>query len=133
MIKINSENENAIEQALRAVNGKSSSHTYIYYADIFHCAADAEKALENLGIPKALRRGATYTVQSGSNLPGAYKYEARTTTVTIERRGSGWVLTKIEESKLYPRSNPKKYLRLTAEQDSAAVAHTRKNYSILAA
>jgi hypothetical protein len=119
-----------IEAALKAVNGRSTSHTFTTSGEIAFVADEAEKALERLNIPKSERAGAVYVAQSGEKLPSAYKYEATTTTVRLVRKSGGWYLDEVHSTTLYPRSKPHRHLRLTAEQDTIAVAALRRNYTV---
>jgi hypothetical protein len=133
MIKITKENAAAIDQALKSVNGKASSHTYTRFSEIWCVADEAEKQLAELNIPKALRKGARYVSQSGETLPSAYKYAATTMTVTIERKSGGWYLSHVAPSTLYSRTKPRKSLFINPAQDAEAIANVRKAYAVIAA
>ena len=133
MIKITKENESAIDQVLKAVNGKASSHTYTRFSELWCVANEAEEQLSEFNIPKALRKGARYVSQSGEILPSAYKYAATTTTVTIERKSGGWYLSHVAPSTLYSRTKPRKSLLINPDQDAAAIANVRKSYTVIAA
>ena len=122
-IKITQENTDKIKATLDAVNGRAIGHTYTHAYQILRLAIDAECA----------RVGAGVTFQSGEHLPAAYKYVARTTTVTLLRRTSAWYLAVVRSSELHPRSNPRQSTVLTEAQDSVLVAALRKKYLILAA
>jgi len=129
-IKIISDNYKAIEDALRSVNGKADAHTYTSAISIMEIVAKAENKLAQLGIPKKERNGATCQSVSGSRLPSAYKYAARATLVEVKRNTSGWVLSRVAESCLYPNTTPPEYITLTPKQDEIAVANLRKGYFI---
>lgn len=129
-IKIIADNYAAIEDALRAVNGKADTHTYTSAISIMEIVSTAENKLAKLGIPKKERNGATYQSVSGSRLPSAYKYAARATLVEVRRNTIGWVLSRVAESCLYPNTTPHEYMTLTAKQDEIAVANLRKGYLI---
>ena len=132
-IKITQENTDKIKATLDAVNGRAIGHTYTHAYQILRLAIDAECALASLGLAKGERVGASVTFQSGEHLPAAYKYVARTTTVTLLRRTSAWYLAVVRSSELHPRSNPRQSTVLTEAQDSVLVAALRKKYLILAA
>lgn len=129
-IKIIADNYAAIEDALRAVNGKADTHTYTSAISIMEIVSTAENKLAKLGIPKKERNGVTYQSVSGSRLPSAYKYAARATLVEVRRNTIGWVLSRVAESCLYPNTTPHEYMTLTAKQDEMAVANLRKGYLI---
>src|SRR3954465_11545984 len=120
-IKIIIENRDAIEAALRAVNGKATAHTYTSVYAMIRLAEEAEGELVVFGLPKNLRPGATYEKQSGGYLPNAYKNIAIATRVVIERRSSGWYLTGVQPASLFPRQNPRGYLTVTKKQADEAV------------
>jgi hypothetical protein len=130
-IKITVENTAAIESALHSVNGKATTHTFTKYRDIESVAYWAEKKLEKLGIPKAIRNGARITQESGDILPARYKYQAQTTMVTLERKSSGWYLINAQTSKLYPKSKPYSEFYLTIAQDTKAIEVLRRDYNII--
>ena len=130
MIKISNENQAKIDAALADVNGRAIGHTYTHAHQILRLAIDAECMLANLGLAKGERAGATVTFQSGGQLPAAYKYVARTTTVTLLRRTSAWYLAAIRSSELYPRSTPRQFTVLTEAQDASVIARVRREYSV---
>jgi hypothetical protein len=127
-IKINVENFPAIEAALKAVNGKASAHTCTTGGDVYSIAHMAEAKLDRLGLPKSHYAGAVFIAQSGDVLPARYGYKAQTTNIRIERRSTGWVLTDITNSVLYPKSKPDRLLVLTEAQDAKAVEVLRRAY-----
>ena len=129
-MKITQPNFKTIEDALRAVNGKADTHTYSSVISIVNLVAAAEAQMESLGIPKSERSGAEYISQSGSKLPSAYKYTAKTTTVKLRRNTVGWLLTEIKSTDLFPSATPCQYLHLTQAQDAIAIANLRKTYCI---
>ncbi len=129
-IKINVENFPAIEAALKAVNGKATAHTFTTGGAVHSIADLAEAKLDRLGLPKAVRAGAVFIAQSGDVLPARYRYKAQTTNIRIERRSTGWVLTDISVSILYPKSKPDRLLVLTEAQDAKAIEVLRRAYLI---
>jgi hypothetical protein len=117
-------NTAAIDAALTAANGRASTHTY-HSAFTVRCIAEAaEKRLEKIGVPKAIRAGATVTALSGDKLPNAYQFTPIRTRIILTRRATGWFLTEIETTKF--GAEPGERLTLTEDQDNAAVAHFRK-------
>jgi hypothetical protein len=130
-IKITVENSNTIESVLHEINGKAIAHTFTKYRDIESIAYWAEKKLEKLGIPKAIRNGARITQESGEILPARYNYQAQTTMVHLERKSGGWYLVNINTSKLYPKSKPYSEFFLTASQDAKTIEVLRRGYNII--
>jgi hypothetical protein len=129
-IKLAKENEAAIEAALKAVNGRASTHAWTTLFELEKAAFWAEKRLERLELPKAVRPGARFVAQSGETLPNAYKYQATTTTVELLRRGAGWYLVDAMQSGLYPKATPRHVLTLTPAQDAKAIEVLRRDYLI---
>jgi hypothetical protein len=129
-IKINVENSPAIAAALKAVNGKATTHTFTTGGAVHAIADLAEANLDRLNLPKSHRVGAVFVQQSGEVLPARYNNRAITTNIRIERKSSGWVLTDISPSGLYPRSNPDRMLILTEAQDAKAIEVLRRAYLI---
>ncbi len=115
-IKISPENGDAIEDALKAANGRATTHTWTRYSDIGALAITAERDLEGYLIPKAMRSGATCTKSSGGYLANAYNNTAIQTTAVIERRSSAWYLTEVYQTALYPKTNNRAQLSITQEQ-----------------
>jgi hypothetical protein len=129
-IKINVENFPAIASALKAVNGKASTHTFTTGGDVHAIADLAEAKLDALNLPKNHRAGAVFIAQSGEVLPARYGYKAQSTNIRIERRSTGWVLTDITISVLYPKSKPDRFLVMTEVQDTKAIEVLRRAYLI---
>ena len=129
-MKINLNAVEKIEAALAAVNGKAARHTYTDAVDLKHVAERAETELERLGLAKAYRAGARVVAESGEKLPGRYKYQATTTTVTLERGSNGWFLVAANSSTLWPQSAPTYRLALTPKQDQIVVERFRSQYAV---
>ena len=127
-------NPEKLEAALSAVNGRATTHTWVARSlfSIERLAAEAEKQLHRLGVPKRERAGAKYVAQSGSRLPNAYHGTAVATTATLLRRSSHWYLVDYERYDLWPRHPPQRTLVLTADQDARAVANLRRGYAVAA-
>jgi hypothetical protein len=130
-IKIVPENKAFIEAALKAVNSRAYQHTYSHYSDIERLALDAERELETTSLPKAQWVGAEYSKQSGGYLAKAYGNKAASTDVTIERRSSGWYLTKVFYADLWPKMSNKGRLALTQEQLDEAVKRLRNRFNVV--
>ena len=129
-MKIVPENAAAIEAELAKANGRASSHTVTSFAEVADEAYRAERKLEALGIPKSKRAGATFRVQSGGKVAKAYRRARRVTVLTMIRRASGWYLGELYSTEVYPDESGYGRLKLTAEQDAAAVALVRKAYEV---
>ncbi len=131
-MKINIADTEAVRAALAAVNGKAERHAYTLPSEIASVADDAERQLARLAVPKAARNGARYVSQSGSKLPGSYKYKATGTVVTLERGASAWFLVSVAACDIWPGKEPFARLTLTPDQDAIAIAAVRRQYGVAA-
>ena len=127
MIKIT--DDAAIAAALADTNGKAQTHTYTSALQIRAIARDAENRLEQLGIPKKSRTGATVAAMSGDKLPSAYKYVPIRTRITLARRATGWYLTSAIATTYY--GTPGAKLTMTEAQENAAIEHLRRTAGLL--
>lgn len=119
----------AIDAALAAANGRAHTHAYTSAAQLAALADRAEARLEALGVAKAKRKGARVTARSGDRLPNAYKYRVTRTSVTLERGASDWFVTHVAAREYYANEARGMWLVLTADQDAAAVAVFRAQYT----
>lgn len=132
-IKIVAENAGAIELALRAENGCATAHTYTTFSEIESLAVRAEEKMEDLGIPKSARAGATYERASGGSVAKSYKSTRVITLVQLQRKSADWYLVAVGVATVWPSGySGKTGLTLTAEQDARAVAVLRENYHVAA-
>ena len=131
-MKINIADTEAVRAALAAVNGKAERHAYTLPTEILAVAYDAERALEQLDVPKAARKGARYVSQSSGNLPKAYKYKAIGTVVTLARGAAGWFLVDVTACDSWPGKAPFQRLTLTQDQDAIAIAAVSRQYGVAA-
>ena len=130
MIKLTNDNVNLVQDMLDRVNGRATTHCYTLAAQIYDLAEAAEAQLNNLGIAKTRRAGASYAATSGSALPSSYKYSAKATSVRLIRRAAGWYLADCSATEIRPGSPPSQWLTLTADQDAAAVKLFREAYHV---
>jgi hypothetical protein len=124
----------ALHAALSEVNGRATTHT-ASVGDITRWADAAEAKLEALGISKADRIGAALRHESGEKLPGAYSARSRAsrvkrTWVCIERRATGWFVTRMIAQDYWPQAQPASMLVLSSDQDAIAIAALRRGYKI---
>ena len=132
--RITEANAAAIEAALKAINGRSTTHTYTTFTEIESLAAAAEAKLEALGLPKTQRAGAAWNETSGSAVSSSYAKKAfgrAATSVRLERRPSGWYLVGATATTIGASGGGKGRLILAAEQDAEAVRRLRAGYSVI--
>ena len=113
-IKITDTNATKIQDALEAVNGKAAAWTIMLFRDVERVAEKVEKKLASL--PKADRVGAVATFRPAGPTAKSYKYAARSTTITMERRATGWFLTDVIASDVYPKMAEALDVAITQEQ-----------------
>ena len=127
-IKINETNREAINAALKKINGKATEHTFVDALSVIYAARDAEAQLENLGLSKGSRSGAIAIANSGGSVTNSYKYTRITTTVTLVRGSSAWFLVSIEASETYRRKAGELSVSLTDAQDTEVTLKFRAQY-----
>jgi len=128
--RIADKNRAAIFHILATVNGRATSHTFTTYHEIEQIAAAAEKQVVDLVGSQKAAVGARLQATSGGKVANAYKYARSGTSVTIERRSTGWFLIDASEATLYADGGGARRLTLTAEQDKRAVELFRAGYSV---
>lgn len=127
-IRITESNAKEIELELAKVNGKSSAHAYVNYSEIESVMVRAVKKLTSSLLPATMHAGAKFQSESGSSMPNSYKGIRNSTVVLIERTSSGWFLTNVRASSLYPNQCGGEVLTLTTEQKNEAVKRFLSNF-----
>jgi hypothetical protein len=118
-IRISPENGEKIIAALAAVNGRAQSFTVQNYSEVDRIMCRMEARLAPL--PKADRAGATATYTPAGPSANAYKYAAKSTLLRMERRATGWFLTGIEPTEVYPRAGERISVTISeAQRDEIA-------------
>ncbi len=128
-IKVVLQNKSRIEDALKSINGSAYDHTYTSYFEIDNLAKNAEICLGCYLGSVSRYAGAVYKCTSGEPVARSYKFTRRATTITLERKSSGWYLVDVEATIIHVNGG-KKEIFLTPEQDVEAVANLRKTYKV---
>lgn len=128
-------NQNAIERELAEINGTSHQHTYSTAGEITQIAEAAEEKLADLGIPAKYRTGAKFIKTSGNQMPKAYAKKSRNrsriaTSVTLERRATGWFLAACQRTEIHADGGGKGRLILAATQAEIARSELEKQFSV---
>jgi hypothetical protein len=134
-IKITQANAKAIEAVLATVNGRATAHTFTTFGDIRCLAATAESKLNALSIPKAMRKGATWSETSGAAVTNAYAKKSSTRAanwVRLERRSADWFLTNVGKTEIYKEGGGPGRLTLTKDQAAKAVEVFSKQFAVAA-
>ena len=101
-MKINIKNDAKINDALRAVNGRSASFCYTGAYEIRALAVRAEQMLAERGVYKKNAPGSELTARMAGPSANRYKYSANATRVTLARTPGGWFLTGVEMGTVSP-------------------------------
>jgi len=120
-IKITAANTEAINAALKAVNGKATIHTFTHAWEIAGLVNAADAELARIQLPKTMHVGAKYHAVSGDKVSNSYAKKAGTriaTNVRLERRSTGWFLVGIEADEVWQQGG-------TEAQRDEAIARFR--------
>lgn len=124
-IKIEAKNNEAIDAALKAVNGRATQHTFSDHSEIDYLVRCADAELARIGLPKTMHVGAKFQAMSGEPVSNAYAKKAftrRATYVVLERRSTGWFLVAVESKDIWQQLGGTKRLALTQAQHDEAMA-----------
>lgn len=130
-IPVKETNREAIEAALKTVNGNSTSHTYTSYEEIEWLAEKAEGKLSALMYKKDMS-GVRCRSTSGKRVPNSYQNQRIATEVTLKRTSTGWSLIEVEREYLF--NDPgKTRLELQSSHEQAMTEYLRRNvYDLIA-
>jgi len=129
-IKITENNQQKIEDELKAVNGRATTKTFTEYSEILEYVNFVETKFNNFGFSEKDKKGAVFVFNSFESVAKSYKYAQTNTSCTIERTSTGWFLTNVERVENWPGSRAKRQLILTPEQDQTAHRRLSEQYSI---
>jgi len=118
-----------IEDALLAINGKATSHTYQYATEIRAIAKVAEDQLAASGVPIAERAGCEITAISGEAVAKRYKNRRVATRVTLVRGSGAWYLTEVSRTEIYPAGPGKPAIKLTDKAREAVIRSALAPYA----
>ena len=127
-IKITPENIQAMDVALRQVNGNATAHT-VTVSDILLFSVWADNQVKDLVGNKKDMPGAMARFRSGSALPNAYKYSRKVTRITIYRKAKDWWLTNVVADDARNDAGAMRVV-LTETQDAIAKAKFSKQYEV---
>jgi len=127
-IRITPENIQALDVALRQVNGNATAHT-VTVSDILLFSVWADNQVEDLVGNKKDMPGAMARFRSGSALPNAYKFSRKVTRITIYRKAKDWWLTNVVADDARNDAGAMRVV-LTEAQDAIAKARFSKQYEV---
>ena len=125
-------NTAAVNAALAAVNGRAEAFAITSWWEVAEIAREAEERLQAAGVPKAARKGVVVSHVPAGPSARAYKYDARSTEVTITRGSSGWYLTGVRPATVYPRSAPMTRTFISPDQWEIVVNHALEPFTVTA-
>lgn len=117
-IKITDKNEDKISAEIAAAAGRKKAFVHDAY-DIASIAERAENRLEEFGLPRAHRAGAT-AVSVLAGPARSYRYTAEGTEIHMTRRATGWFLDRVEICSIFPGSSERLSVRIDEKQRAAA-------------
>jgi len=118
-IKVSDDNAAKIQAALDAVNGRANEHTYRVYGDIARLVIEAELRRADLRLSKREAKGIQVVSVSGEAVPTAYKWRRNATRVELTYCATGWCLTDLASTTIYPEGGG---IRTSLTPDLAALA-----------
>ena len=122
--------EPVITNALAAVNGRATSAT-ANASSIIDAANYAEAKLQSLGIPKNKRVGAVFNFTSGGSVARSYKYSRIVNIVRATRGSTGWFITGISKSELFPNQSGGTNVGLNSKQSEIALQQVRAKFFLI--
>lgn len=123
----------AMREKFDSVNGRASSFTLDAHAAL-ELAEFAEKRLDRLGVPQALRAGCEAWEQSAGPTARAYEYSAIGTRLGLRRDGSGgWELIAVQRTSVRPKQSGRKSLVVTTAAQEAIIRHALEGVEVRAA
>jgi hypothetical protein len=128
-LKISESNAEAINQRLNQIQGKATVKI-LKFQGVLSIAADAEMQLDNLGIAKKFRSGASYSYCPPGPWAKSYQYGQGATKISLIRGAKAWFLSAVVRTKVYPLQKGVEKLVLTENQDQIAVGNFRKGYAV---
>lgn len=129
-LKITTDNAAKIEAALAEVNGKATAFTVATYHAVAVYAEAIEKRLDASRLPKAERNGVTATIRPAGPTANAYKYAAKSTTVTLQRGAKDWYLTAVTDASVYPRERERVTIKISEAQRDAISRKALEDFTV---
>lgn len=128
-MKINVKAESKIQTALDTAqqNCTANMATCKYVSSL---AWEAERALDELELPKKYRAGVQYK-HTEAGPANAYKYKMPTTTITLERGSAGWFLVGVSRNEVYPGEKEYSRLKFTADQKRVLIERFEQEMCIV--
>ena len=120
----------AIQKVLDDVNHGAHAHTFNHASAVVKSVAIAESKLDELGILKGARAGATAMKVSGGAVAKSYQYSRVATRIVMTRGSNARFLVGVEPTTIWAKGGTRTIMTLTSEQDAYAVAVLRSGYRV---
>lgn len=117
-IRIDAAHVADIEAALAAAQPRPGQNN-LETRNVLFAAKNAEAALNQLGIAKSRRRGASYVRAMSGAASMSYRSAIATTRVELRRDGRGWTLVAVDRILQWPKARSVLDLRITREQSDS--------------
>lgn len=128
-MKINVTNTEKLDAELARINGRATSHT-AKPRIIRGQAESAERELQSKGLAKKDLPGVSAVFCSSPKMPSAYKNTRLVNFITIERFATGWFVTKITKSEVYPDQDDDLSFKVSRKQADKITKHALKGIQI---
>jgi hypothetical protein len=128
--KMLAEFQPALNAAFDVANGRAAANT-LKALDAIDAARNAEKALETMGVPKALRAGTEVWHLGAGPSSKSYKYEVATTEFTLRRdRKGNWALIDVSRVKAFPGTSAGYRMMVSDAARDAIVKHALRDIAV---
>lgn len=119
-----------LEDALRAVNGKTEAHTITSAWELRSIANAAEDHLAESGVTLKHRIGSEIHLRPGGPSAKAYGYRAKTTRVRLQRVTDGWRLIGAEVVEVYPKQTAENRVLISPEARDDVLRHAMQGLEV---
>lgn len=116
----------AQDQSILDSEQKGCRVNTLHPSEIEALAEQAEKKLEEMGLPKAKRAGVGFVYHAAGPWANSYGNRQGATLVRLRRRSKDWVVTRIVRVSVNPKEKEVSRLFLNKGQEEAVLAHYRQ-------
>ena len=117
-IKVCDRNQEKIEKALKAVNGRKTAHTVTSYSTVAEIAQQFQRKLDTY-LPKKYQKGACLSYTSGDSVASSYKYSRDATFLSLEKTTTGVFIRILSSDRIYEKGG------------SAVIGYTNEQLEII--
>lgn len=132
MKPINLADADAVREALAAVNGRATGFVATY-EDIVSAAERADEILDGLDAAKGDRLGAVVNYCPAGPSANSYRYGAKSTSVVLQMKSSGWHVISIVSCSVYPKNPEILKVSVTEKARDAMLARYTRRFGVIKA